>query len=100
MRVLAGRLCAAAVVALLVPAALPSTAAPLTAELSPVIITGPSAAIVHTTVSTIIAPLGAGDVAFELPLVNGVLAHLTTAEIALLPTGYVVSPDATVLPAM
>jgi serine protease AprX len=96
-----GRAAAAVAVAVTVGGALPSVAAPVRVTLSPVIVEAGSAALARTAVSSVIALSGGvGQVVLDLPLVNGVLANLTTVEVGQLKTSYLVSPDATVLTAM
>ncbi|MCU1603349.1 MAG: peptidase and in kexin sedolisin [Frankiales bacterium] len=67
--------------------------------LAPVIVQAGSAAAARAAVQSVIALAGGtGTIPYDLPLVNGVLANLTTPEISRL-TSYVVTPDAAVLPA-
>jgi serine protease AprX len=74
-------------------------AAPVRVTLSPVIVMGPDLATVDATVGNLIATTGVGKVVVDLPLVNGLLAQLTSAEITALKTTLTVAPDAKVLTA-
>lgn len=69
---------------------------PLKLTTSRYIVQGVDATTVHTAVNLL---LGRNAVVADLPLVHGVVANLTTADLSLL-TAYAVTPDATVLTAM
>lgn len=83
-------------------ASLPSFAAPVRVQLSPVIVEAGSSALARLAVNDVISLSGGvGTVLLDLPLVNGVLANLTRAEVGQLTNGnYLVSSDAAVLTAM
>jgi len=69
--------------------------------LQPFIVQASTASVAHAAVDAVItANGGIGQVAVELPLVKGVLANLTTVEVAQLPVSCAVSPDSTVLTSM
>ena len=79
----------------------PALAAPVRVTLSPVIVQAGSAAAAHAAVNASIALNGGvGSVSLELPLVNGVLASLSSVEISQLTASYAVTQDATVLTAI
>ena len=95
------RLSVVAALAVAAAGALPSTAAPVRVTLSPVIVQAGSAAQARAAVAAVIGLNGGvGQVVLDLPLVNGVLANLTSVEVGQLTPSYAVSPDATVLTAM
>ena len=77
--------------------------APVKVSLQPFIVQASSEAVAHAAVDAIVtANGGVGQVVLGLPLVNGVLANLTTVEVAQLPATFdvAVSPDAKVLTSM
>ena len=82
-------------------AAFPALAGPVKVTLQPFIVQASSATVAHTAVDAVIAAnLGTGQVVLELPLVNGVLANLSTVEVTQLSATYAVSPDVKVLTSM
>jgi len=82
-------------------AAFPALAGPVKVTLQPFIVQASSATVAHTAVDAVIAAnLGTGQVVLELPLVNGVLANLSTVEVTQLSATYAVSPDLKVLTSM
>jgi len=82
-------------------AAFPALAGPVKVTLQPFIVQASSATVAHTAVDAVIAAnLGTGQVVLELPLVNGVLASLSTVEVTQLSATYAVSPDLKVLTSM
>jgi serine protease AprX len=92
---------AAAVWVTAATAGVPTSAAAVRVTLSPVIVQGTSASEAASAVTSLInASGGVGEVVVALPLVNGVLARLTAAEISTLSLVRAVSPDAQVLTAM
>jgi serine protease AprX len=74
-----------------------ATTPAVTLTTSPYIVQAGSSSLANSAVAKVIALSGLGQVVRELPLVNGVLANLTTVEVGLLPPTLAVSPDATVL---
>ena len=87
--------------AAVVVAAWPALGSPLKVTLQPVIVQASSASVAHSAVDAVItANAGSGQVVVELPLVNGVLANLTTVEVTQLSATYAVSPDLKVLTSM
>ena len=75
--------------------------APVKVTLQPFIVQASSEAVARAAVDAIVtANGGVGRVVLGLPLVNGVLANLTTVEVTQLSATYAVSPDAKVLTSM
>lgn len=82
-------------------AAWPALAAPAKITLKPFIVQAASDTVAGTAVNAVIAANGGvGQVVLALPLVNGVLANLSTVEVAQLAVNYAVSPDQQVLTSM
>lgn len=87
--------------ACLLLAAGPVSAGLVKVTLQPVIVQATSDIVAQTAVNAVIAANGGvGQVVVPLPLVNGVLANLSTVEITQLSVSHAVSPDAKVLTSM
>jgi len=90
-----------AAVASLVLAAWPASGGPVKVTLQPFIVQAASDTVAQSAVDAVIlANGGVGQVVSALPLVDGVLANLSTVEVAQLSVSYAVSPDAKVLTSM
>lgn len=87
--------------ATLVIASWPALAGPAKVTLQPVIVQASSDAVAQKAVAAVIAANGGvGQVVLTLPLVNGVLANLSTIEVTQLSASHAVSPDQKVLTSM